>query len=146
MQIRNPVVCDASKVSLYKKITTICLPARKEQVAIYHNQIFTKINLVIDSIPAMRPRNYQNHRPNQNTPKNKLSYFSIAQETITIIGPARIDLKNKLSYFSIAQETITIIGPARIDLKNKLSYFPTAQETIIITTQPMDMTRKLSQS
>ena len=27
MQIRNPVVCDASKVSLYKKITTICLIA-----------------------------------------------------------------------------------------------------------------------
>ena len=26
------------------------------------------------------------------------SYFSIAQETITIKGPARIDLKNKLSY------------------------------------------------
>ena len=30
MQIRNPVACDASKVSLYKKITTVCLPAREE--------------------------------------------------------------------------------------------------------------------
>ena len=28
MQIRNPAVCDASKVSLYKKMTTICLPGR----------------------------------------------------------------------------------------------------------------------
>ena len=44
MQIRNPVVFDASKVSLYKKINTISLPAREEQVGIYHNQIFTKIN------------------------------------------------------------------------------------------------------
>ena len=42
MQIRNPVVCDASKVSLYKKITAIGLPARDEWVGIYHNQIFTK--------------------------------------------------------------------------------------------------------
>ena len=32
MQIRNPVVCDASKVSLYKKITAIGLPARDEWV------------------------------------------------------------------------------------------------------------------
>ena len=79
----------------------------------------------------MTRKNYFNHRPNQNTPKyTKL--FSIAQETITIIGPARIDLKNKLSYFSIAQETITIIDPTRIILKNKLSYFPIAQETITI--------------
>ena len=30
MQIRNPVVCDASKVSLYKTITTICLLVREE--------------------------------------------------------------------------------------------------------------------
>ena len=28
----------------------------------------------------------------------------------------------------------------------RLSYFPIAQETIIITTQPVNMTRKLSQS
>ena len=62
MQIRNPVICDASKVSLYKKITAIGLPARDEWVGIYHNQIFTKINLVIHSIPAMRPENYHNHR------------------------------------------------------------------------------------
>ena len=34
MQIRNPVVCDASKVSLYKKITAIGLPARDEWVGI----------------------------------------------------------------------------------------------------------------
>ena len=90
------------------------------------------------------PGNYYNHRPSQNNPKNKLSYFSIAQATIIIIGPARIELKNKLSYSQIAQETITIIGQARIILKNKLSYFPIAQETIIITTQPVDMTRSLS--
>ena len=44
MQIRNPVVCDASKVSLYKKITAIGIPARDEWVGICHNQIFTKIN------------------------------------------------------------------------------------------------------
>ena len=62
MQIRNPVVCDASKASFYKKITTICLPAREDQVGICHNQIFTKISQVIHSIPAMRPGNYQNHR------------------------------------------------------------------------------------
>ena len=42
--MRNPVVCDASKVSLYKNKTTMCLPAREEQVGICHNQIFTKIN------------------------------------------------------------------------------------------------------
>ena len=30
MQIKNPVVCDSSKVSLYKKITAICLPAGEE--------------------------------------------------------------------------------------------------------------------
>ena len=45
MQIRNPVVCEASKVSLYKKVTAIGLPARDEWVGIYHNQIFTKKKL-----------------------------------------------------------------------------------------------------
>ena len=74
-----------------------------------------------------RPQNprYQPHygtTPARIDLKNKLSYFSIAQETITIIDPARIDLKNKLSYSPKTQETITIIGPARIGLKNKLSY------------------------
>ena len=74
--------------------------------------------------------------------KNKLSYSPVAQETIIIIDLTRKDLKNKLSYSQNPQETITIIGPARIILKNKLSYFPIAQETIIITSPPVDMTRK----
>ena len=45
MQIRNPVVCDASKVSLYKKITAIGLPARDElgrnlsQSDLYENKL-----------------------------------------------------------------------------------------------------------
>ena len=46
------------------------------------------------------PGNYYNHRPSQNNPKNKLSYFSIAQATIIIIGPARIELKKKTKLFS----------------------------------------------
>ena len=134
MQIRNPVVCDASKVSLYKKITTICLPARKEQVGIYHNQIFTKINKLFTAFQRCDQETIKIIDPTKiplkinkvilNSPgsyykavKNKLCYSPKAQETITIIGPARIDLKNKLSYFSIAQETIKITAPARIPLK-----------------------------
>ena len=80
-------------------------------------KLFSKLKLFLNS-----PGNYHNHRPNQNFHKNKLSYFPVAQEAITIIDPARIDLKNKLNYSPTAQETITIIDPARIDLKNKLSY------------------------
>ena len=40
MQIRNPVVCDASKVSLYKKITAIGLVGRNlSQSDLYENKL-----------------------------------------------------------------------------------------------------------
>ena len=44
----------------------------------------------------------------------------------------------KLFYISPQQD---LYSPQK-----RLSYFPTAQETIIITAQPVNMTRKLSQS
>ena len=44
----------------------------------------------------------------------------------------------KLFYISPQQD---LYSPQK-----RLSYFPTAQETIIITPQPVNMTRKLSQS
>ena len=39
MQNRNPVVCDASKVSLHNLPTS----DRRADLGIYHNQIFTKM-------------------------------------------------------------------------------------------------------
>ena len=63
MQIRNPVVCDASKVSLYKTLTTSSQLDRSSR----------KIILVILNSPV----NYHNHRPSQNNPKNNLSYSQL---------------------------------------------------------------------
>ena len=68
------------------------------------------------------PGNYYNYRPSQNNPKNKLSYFSLAQATIIIIGPTRIDLKNKLSYSPNSPRNYHNHSPSQNIPKNKLSY------------------------
>ena len=50
MQLRKPVVCDASKVSLYKKITTICLLAREDRNSSHSDRSFTQINTAQEAI------------------------------------------------------------------------------------------------
>ena len=56
------------------------------------------------------------------------------------IPPKMTKLSSKLNLTKLFY-----ISPQQ-NLYSPQSYFPTAQETIIITTQPVNMTRKLSQS